>query len=298
MECVFDINEDEVKLLRFTIDGEINRQYRRFNSVGTQLTVRLLPPHEGEDSNRVSHLLASVTDLFECALRNCDDSDMLGITVANEVNVQDRAIGINFRRKDQVTSEVIWSVLGKVAQSNARFNALDKLIMIVDSLKMPICHGLITTKGRPLETMAHLKRSIVRVKAEENCLAHALIISIAKLTNDPDYNAFRQGCKIRPVVDHLLAKTGNDLTNGGGIPELMQFQEHFKEYRIVFGGLNCEDIVFDGQVETEKRINLLYDDVPHHYHVINSVTGALSRKYFCKGCTKGYESGVTHRCQE
>jgi len=43
---------------------------------------------------------------------------------------------------------------------------------------------------------------------------------------------------------------------------LMKFQEHFKEYRIVvFGELNCEYIVFDGQVESEKRINLIYDDV-------------------------------------
>ena len=53
----------------------------------------------------------------------------------------------------------------------------------------------------------------------------------------------------------------------------------------------------DSQVESEKRINLLYDDVKHHFHVIN-VTGALSRKYFCKGCSKGCERGVTHKCQE
>jgi len=65
---------------------------------------------------------------------------------------------------------------------------------------------------------------------------------------------------IRPVVDHLIATTGIDLANGEGIPELITFQEHFKDYRIVvFGGLNCDDTVFDGQVESEKRINLLYD---------------------------------------
>jgi len=55
---------------RFTIDGEINRQYRRFNGVGTQLTVRLLPPSGGEDYNLMSHFLASVSDLFEYALQN------------------------------------------------------------------------------------------------------------------------------------------------------------------------------------------------------------------------------------
>jgi len=97
-------------------------------------------------------------------------------------------------------------------------------------------------------------------------------------------------------VDHLLATTGTDLSNGGGISKLIRFREYFKEYRIVvFGGLHCEDIMFDGQVESEKRINLLYD-VKHHFHMINSVTGALSRSYVCKGCNKGCESGVTHKC--
>ena len=71
---------------------------------------------------------------------------------------------------------------------------------------------------------------------KENCLAHALIISIARLTNDPNYVAYRKRYKIRPVVDNLLATTGIDLTNGGGIPELMRFLKHFKEYRIVVFG--------------------------------------------------------------
>jgi len=84
---------------------------------------------------------------------------MIGITISNEVNVKDRAIGISFRRKDQINRDVIWSVFEKVAQSNARFNALDKLVMTVHSVKMPIGHGGdgIATKGRPLETMVHLK---------------------------------------------------------------------------------------------------------------------------------------------
>jgi hypothetical protein len=60
--------------------------------------------------------------------------------------------------------------------------------MAVRSVKMPICSGGggIVTKGRPLETMVNFKKSIINVKAEENRLAHALIISIARLPNDPD----------------------------------------------------------------------------------------------------------------
>jgi len=96
---VFEINEDEIELPRFTIDGEINREYRSFNAEGTQLTVRLLPPYEGEDWNPMSHFLASVTDLFEYALRYCNDSEMVGITINNEVNVRDKSIGLSFRRR-------------------------------------------------------------------------------------------------------------------------------------------------------------------------------------------------------
>ena len=74
----------------------------------------------------------------------------------------------------------------------------------------------IKTMGRPFSVMAHLKKSVVQVKIETNSLASALIIAIAKLTNDPDYKAYRKGRKIYPEVDQLLATTCMSLDNGGG----------------------------------------------------------------------------------
>jgi hypothetical protein len=73
----------------------------------------------------------------------------------------------------------------------------------------------IKMKGRPFEIMAHLKRSIIEVKAETNCLVHALIIAIARITKDPNYKAYMQGRKIHQVVDNLLWTTGINLENGG-----------------------------------------------------------------------------------
>jgi len=280
----------------FKIEGEITRQYRRFKALGTQLTVRLLPPSDKE--NPVSHFLASMNDMFRHALRGVSDSDMVGITIQNEVNQNDKAIGISFRRKDQLSGDVIWSVFEKVAQSNSNFNALDKLVVTVHSVRMPVGFGRsVKANGRPISVMAHLKRSIIEVKTEENCLTHSLIIGISRLNNDPKYKAYMQGRKIRPVVRNLLETTGINLDRGGGIRELERFQDHFKEYRIVvFAGLNCEKIYFDGQVNSEKRINLLYDDVNHHYHVITNVTGAMARRYVCKGCNKECRRDVSHMC--
>ena len=47
--------------------------------------------------------------------------------------------------------------------------------------------GGIRRNGRTLVNRVHLKGSIVEVRAEENCLVHALIITIARLNNDPNW---------------------------------------------------------------------------------------------------------------
>ena len=93
---------------RFEIMDTNTRQYRRHNAVGMQITVRLIPP--SDNSNPVAHFLASVNDLFGHALRDADDTDMVGITIQNQVNQNDKPIGISFRRKDQLSGDVRWSV--------------------------------------------------------------------------------------------------------------------------------------------------------------------------------------------
>ena len=90
---------------KFEIVGEFTRQYRRFSAVRTQLTVRLLPP--AEDTDPVSHFLASVKDMFEHALQNVSDRDMVVITIQNEVNQNYKPIGISFRPKDQLSGGMI-----------------------------------------------------------------------------------------------------------------------------------------------------------------------------------------------
>jgi hypothetical protein len=241
------LEEHELAPRTFTIDGEINRQYRRFNTVGTQLTIRPLPP--SDDTDPVTHFLASVNELIEYDLRDCGDSDMVGITIHNEVNGQDKPVGFSFRPKDKVSGEVIRNVLDRVTKNKARFGALDRLIVTVHSVKMPVGFDGIKTRGRWLSVMAHLKKSIIEVKAEQNCLAHALVIAIAKLNDDPNYKSYIPGRRINSVVDRLLETTGIVLSNGGGLPELTRFEEHFCDYKIVvYDGLNCDSIMFEGSV--------------------------------------------------
>jgi len=69
------------------------------------------------------------------------------------------------------------------------------------------------------------------VKAEENCLAHALIIAIARVDIDTNYTAYRKGRKIRPVVEVLLQQTGIDLTRCGGYPNITVSKNIFAPIR-------------------------------------------------------------------
>jgi len=101
------------------------------------------------------------------------------------------------------------------------------------------------------------------------------------------YKSYIKGWKIRHAVQTLIDATGLDLYNGGGIPELVRFQEYFRQYKIVvYHGLSYDDIMFEGRVDSSKRLNILYDDVECHYHVIVNLTAAMAKKYVCKGCNK------------
>ena len=224
----------------FTVQNEITRHYRRFNTEGKRLTVWLTTP---ASSSAAGHCTDRMDAIFEYSLRDLEPSDMVGISIYNVDNQQDRPIGLSFRRRDQISRVVLWSVFDKVTQSNATYQAVDNLTFHVHSIGMPVGLGKKAekSKGRPLSKTAHLKRSIVEVKARDNCLVHALVIAVARLANDPNYKAYRQGRKILPKVRELLQASGVDLGRGGGIPELQAFQRHLSQYRIVvYSGLRCD----------------------------------------------------------
>ena len=101
---------------RFEIVREVRRQYRRFNTTDTQLTVRLNPP-TAPDANPLDHFTASVNDLLEHALQGEGDGDMVGIAIHSESNQNDKPIGISFRRRDQLSIDGIWSVFEVTSKS-------------------------------------------------------------------------------------------------------------------------------------------------------------------------------------
>ena len=98
---------------RFEIEDTITREYRLFCATGTQLVIRLLPPSDTTDP--MSHFPDSLNDLFRPELQNLSESVMVGITIQNRENQNDKPIRISFRRKNQVAGDVILSLIEKVS---------------------------------------------------------------------------------------------------------------------------------------------------------------------------------------
>jgi hypothetical protein len=97
-----------------------------------------------------------VSALFEYALKNIEDSHMVGVVIRNKN--KDKPIGFSFRRKDQLSVEVIWKLFEKVAQTNRKLNALYTLIVTVHAVKVPVGFGVLKSKIRQIDTLAHLRK--------------------------------------------------------------------------------------------------------------------------------------------
>jgi len=56
--------------------------------------------------------------------------------------------------------------------------------------------------------------------------------------------------------------------------------------------------MFEVHVDSNKRLNLLYDDIDKHYHVITNVVVAMAKNYFCKPCNLRCRSDAAHNCDQ
>jgi hypothetical protein len=233
-----------------------------------------------------------ITALTGYLVDQVPDRDLVGLRIRNTENVEDKVLGTSLPRRDQ--PDVVWSVLGKVIQSNGRFGLSDRLAVHLNHARMPVGNGETAekTKGRSLNVLSATKMSVV--KSAFLCLAHALIIAMERANRDPKYELYRHGnCWKKPVED-ILKASGFDLTNGGGIEDIRQLQEYLSDYKIVvFDGLRSDRVVFSGNSLSAKKLYLLYDSEGGHYNVITNLKAAMAKKTICTGCDILYEKTHT-----
>ena len=143
-------------------------------------------------------------------MHDVHDRDLVGLRIRNTENVHDKVVGISLRGREQFKPDVVWGVLGKVIQSNARFGLADRLVVHLYHVRMPAGNGKRAekTKGRSLDVMSAIKKSILTVKASINCLAYQLIIAMTRLNGNPNYQSYRHDKGMKQPVEDLLKAFG------------------------------------------------------------------------------------------
>jgi hypothetical protein len=217
--------------LPFRILDETSKDFPKFNTTGRSLLIKFNSPNEEQEP--MSYLKECITALTDWLVREVPDRDMVGLCIRNTKNLQDKAIGVSLRRRDQLKPEVVWSVLGKIVQSNATFALTDRLKVRLDHVRMPVGNGREKTKGRFIDVLSAVKKSIVVVKASVLCLTHALVIAIAWVNNNPKYKSYRNGRGLKEPVQDLLKASGVDLSNGGVWNNFDSFSSSFRTTKLL-----------------------------------------------------------------
>ena len=205
---------ETTKQLPFRILDETFKSFPKFNTTGRSLLIKFNLP--GEEQDPTTYLKECITALTNYLVDKVPDRDLVGLRIRNTENVQDKVVGISLRRRDQLKADVVWSVLGKVIQSNARFALTDRLEVHLDHVRMPAGNGKKAekTKGRSISVLSAIKTSIVTVKAVFMCLAHALIIAMAKVNDDSKFKSYRDGYGLKEPVEELLNASGRTMALG------------------------------------------------------------------------------------
>jgi hypothetical protein len=170
--------------LPFMILEETTKSFPKFNATGRSLLIKC--NSLGEEQEPTLYLLECFTGFINYLVDQVPDRDTMGLTILDTKNVKDKEVGISLRRRDQLKPDVVWDVLGKVIQSNARFVLTDRLEVRLDHVRMSAGNGRKKNKGRFSDVLSAVKKGIV-VKEAFLCLARALIIAMARVNGDPKY---------------------------------------------------------------------------------------------------------------
>ncbi|XP_028517608.1 uncharacterized protein LOC110247906 [Exaiptasia diaphana] len=212
-------------------------------------------------------------------------------------NQLDYPIALPFMRRDQLTAERLLSRVEQVLQSHESFTLNETVHINFYHVSMPQGSG--SKRRRTINLQKHLseKRCIIQIQNDDAlCLARALVVAKAKLSNDPAVKQIANSR--RPLQRRLAEQLHHDagvLIGPCGLEEVKRFQEHLQDYQINIVSAHLFNAVIYSGPDKDQRIYLYHHD--NHYDVITSMPAFFSRKLFCHHCNKAYDHDADHICK-
>ena len=213
-------------------------------------------------------------------------------------------ISIPFCSLEKLTIEKVLSHVEKVIQSNEEFRLNDTVNIDLIRVEMPQGSGR-RSKRTTLNIRDHLKKkgSVITIinNKDDLCLARALVVSIARIEQDPRYvQITRPNSTVQRERAFDLHEAANVPLGPCGLKEVELFQQHLVNYQIiVVSGDQNNTIIYPSEPPAnpnpEKSIYLYYQ--ANHFDVITSLPGFLNSHYFCHICYKPYDVTTDHLCK-
>jgi hypothetical protein len=96
-----NLPESEIsEQLPFFILDETSKSFPNFNATGRSLLIKFRPPTQ--DVEPTVYLKECITALTNYIVNDVRDRHLVGLRIRNTENVQDKVVGISFRRRDQL----------------------------------------------------------------------------------------------------------------------------------------------------------------------------------------------------
>ena len=252
-----------------------------------------------ESQNRTygifDHLIKDVTE-------GMNSTDQVRFVLSS--NQLQTPISLPFCPLEELTTEKVLSQVEKVVQSNEEFRLNDTVNIDIIRVVMPQGSGKTKVRRQTWNIRDYLrkKKSVICINnTDDLCLARALVVSIARIEKDPQYNQI-----INPTRYTIQRKRASDLHQAANVPlgpcglkEVDLFQQHLANYQIiVVSGDQNNTIIYPthppANPNPEKSIYLYYQ--ANHFDVITKLPGFLNTNYFCHQCHKGYDHTTDHLC--
>ena len=213
-------------------------------------------------------------------------------------------ITIPFCSLEELTTEKVLSHVEKIVQSNEEFRLNNTVNIDLIRVEMPQGSGRSNVKRDIVNIRDYLKKkgSVITINNKDDlCLARALVVSIARIEQDPRYNQMiHSGCNVQRERAFDLHEAANVPLGPCGLNEVELFQHYLVNYQIiVVSGDHNNSVIYPDQPPAnpnpEKSIYLYYQS--NHFDVITSLPGFLNRSYFCHTCYKPYNNTTDHLCK-
>jgi hypothetical protein len=84
---------------------ETSKSFPKFNTTGRSFIIKF--KMQGEEQETTANLKECITALTNYLVDEVVDRDLVGLRIRNTENVQDKVVGISFRRRDLLQPDLI-----------------------------------------------------------------------------------------------------------------------------------------------------------------------------------------------